>query len=158
MTGHLPFLVAAGGRAMNDVNNAKFAGDYTEPNSGCGRGVDCSGLVSNAWDIGDHYGTCTLETFSTQLPSKNDLQPGDIMNRCSPTPRHTIIFDRFNSDKSAMYGYEATTYGNYDRVMRLYRTFTSISNYLPRRYNNVCSEVFLPYIEKGVSSPPNPYP
>jgi len=112
---------------MSGSSNAKFAGDYTDPNSGCGRGVDCSGLVSNAWNLGSHYGTCTLETISTQLSFPTDLQPGDIMNRCNTTPRHTIIFDSFNSDKTAMYGYEATTYGNYDRVMRLYRTFDSIS-------------------------------
>ena len=149
---------------MSGGNNYYFAGDYTDPNSGCGRGIDCSGLVSNAWNLGSHYGTCNLETVSTPLPSKDDLRQGDIMNRCSPTPRHTIIFDTFNSDKTAMYGYEATTYLNYDRVVRLYRTFSSIADYLPRSYDNVCLEIYLPIImndsaaRSSIGQPSNPYP
>jgi hypothetical protein len=155
---------------MNGGNNGFFAGDITEPNSGCGRGIDCSGLVNNAWDLGDHFGTCSLETISTKLSSTDKLKRGDIMNRCSITPRHTLIFDIFNSDKTAMFGYEATTYLNYDRVVRLYRTFSSIYDYLPRRYNNVCSDVFLPHMMKNIAPrsligqptnpypPPNPYP
>ncbi|MGB9591259.1 MAG: hypothetical protein ACPL1K_01940 [Candidatus Kryptoniota bacterium] len=58
------------------------------------------------------------------------------MNRCSPTPRHTILFSSFTTN--GMNGYESTTYNQYDRVVYIYRTWSSISNYIPRRYNNVC--------------------
>lgn len=139
---------------MNGSNNAKFAGDISNLNYGCSRGVDCSGFVSNAWNLGSKYGTCALESISTQITSTDELQKGDIMNRCSITPRHTIIFGYFYGD--GMMGYEATSYLQYDRVVRIYRSFASINTYSPRRYKNVCSELLLPLVRGDEVI--NPYP
>jgi hypothetical protein len=121
----------------NYMTNNYQAGDIdTTGNEGCSRGVDCSGFVSQVWGLTSKYGTCSLDTISTQLSSTSQLLKGDIMNRCSPTPRHTILFSSFASN--GMYGYESTTYNNYDRVVNIYRAWSGISNYVPRRYTNVC--------------------
>ena len=124
---------------MSVSNNAMFAGDINGTTEGCSRGVDCSGFVSNAWALGSsHYGTCTLETISTELGSALQLKKGDIMNRCGVAPQHVILFARFEGD--GMWGYEATTLGHADRVVYLYHTLNDLKNayYKPRRYNNVC--------------------
>lgn len=124
----------------NYMTNNYQAGDIDttggDAGEGCSRGVDCSGYVSRVWGLASKYGTCGLETISTQLSGTSQLLRGDIMNRCSPTPRHTIVFDSFGIN--GMYGYESTTYNNYDKVMGTFRLWSDISNYVPRRYNNVC--------------------
>lgn len=121
----------------NYMANNYQAGDIdTSGNEGCSRGVDCSGFVSQVWGLTSRYGTCGLESISAQLSSTAQLLRGDIMNRCNPTPRHTILFSSFANN--GMNGYESTTYNQYDRVVYIYRPWSSISNYVPRRYNNVC--------------------
>lgn len=129
---------------MSVASNGKFAGDIDTSSEECSRGVDCSGFVSNAWNLSDHYGTCNLETISTPLASLYELQPGDIMNRCSPTPRHVIIFDHFTAN--GMVGYESTGYLEYDRVVRIDRLFVNIADYTPRKYNNACFKSALPTV------------
>ena len=131
---------------MNGDNNGYFAGDVNSTYESCSRGIDCSGLVSRAWGLGYHHGTCTLENISTPLSSTDYLQPGDIMNRCATTPRHAIIFDRFYLD--GIKGYEATIYDHQDKVVYMYRSFTTIETYTPRRYDDVCNRFHLPLIEK----------
>jgi hypothetical protein len=69
------------------------------------------------------------------------------MNRCSITPRHTIIFDSFVSN--GMNGYESTIYNDYDKVEYTYRSFLSIDTYKPRRYDNVCRKIHLPLLMRG---------
>ena len=148
---------------MSGGNNGYFAGDANSSYEGCSRGIDCSGLVSRAWGLGYHHGTCTLESISTQLSSKYALQRGDIMNNCATPPRHAIIFDNFSPD--GMFGYEAVTEFGHDKVVRIYRRFDSIEDtYTPRRYHNVCNRIHLPiirnmYIRMRQAFPPsNPYP
>lgn len=157
---------------MTGGNNGYFAGDRSGVYRACSRGIDCSGLVSRAWNLGSHTGTCDLEPISTNILSISNLQPGDIMNRCSITPRHTIIFSSFLLN--GMMGYEATTYNNQDRVVLDFRSFASIADYSPRRYNEACNKTRLPLIRKDETQmqmqplnplstpypppPPTPYP
>ncbi len=155
---------------MTGGNNGKFAGDRSGVYRSCSRGIDCSGLVSRAWSLGSHTGTCELEPISTNILYTSSLQPGDIMNRCSITPRHTIIFLSFYGN--GMMGYEATTYLYQDRVVLDFRSFASIADYTPRRYNEVCNKTRLPIIRKSEMQmqslnplsdpypppPPTPYP
>jgi hypothetical protein len=144
---------------MSGGYNARFAGDINQTSEGCSRGIDCSGFVSRAWGLDDHYGTCSLETLSTALTATTALRQGDIMNRCNVTPRHTIIFDQRYGN--GMFGYEATTFLNYDRVVRIYRLFSTIDDYIPRRYDNVCAEeIYLPLNLRHVprQSSVEPYP
>jgi hypothetical protein len=144
---------------MSGGINGYFAGDIDETYESCSRGIDCSGLVSRAWDLGSHYGTCSLENISFELPNVYMLQPGDIMNRCS---QHTIIFHSLVGD--GMLGYEATIFSNYDRVVLTYRPFITINTLVPRRYTNVCSKIHLPIIMKtnvemnSALPSSNPYP
>ncbi len=93
---------------MSGGYNGYFAGNISETYLSCARGIDCSGLVSRAWGLSSHYGTCSLETISSELPNRYMLQPGDIMNRYDWPDRHAIIFHNFSGD--GMFGYEATTY------------------------------------------------
>ncbi len=140
-----------------------FAGDINETTESCSRGVDCSGLVTNAWGLeGGHWGTCSLESVSTPLPSRDYLHKGDILNRCTISPRHTMIFISFASD-GGIWVYESTAVDNIDRVIMRTRTIAAIENYIPRRYNNACFQVRMPMLRNSISSwarnfPSNPYP
>ncbi len=150
--------------------NHFFAGDIDDPNSNCARGIDCSGLVSRAWDLSDKYGTCSLETISDPLgvDAFYKLQLGDIMNRCITTPRHTIIFVKFGNDGSGqgMYGYESTITTDVYGVDFTFRRFDTLSAYNPRRYQLACQLLHMPMISKtdaffereNVSENPYPFP
>lgn len=118
------------------MTNNYQAGDIdTSGNEGCSKGVDCSGYVSRAWQLGSRYGTCTLENISTQLSSVNLLQRGDILNKCNV---HTVLFRDFGYEEGGLYVYEATTYNAYDRVVYTWNEWSRFSGYKPRKYNNVC--------------------
>lgn len=148
--------------------NHFFAGDIDDPNSNCARGIDCSGLVSRAWDLVDKFGTCSLETISDPLGvgAFYKLQPGDIVNRCSTTPRYTVIFVMFGNDGSGqgMYGYESTITTDAYGVDFTFRRFDTLSAYNPRRYQLACQLLHLPMISKSdalfeqENVSPNPYP
>jgi hypothetical protein len=143
-----------------------FAGDIDDPNSNCARGIDCSGLVSRAWNLADKYGTCSLETISDPLDDFYKLQPGDIMNRCSTTPRHTIIFVIFGNQGGGqgIYGYESTITTEAYGVDFTFRRFDALSAYNPRRYQLACQILHLPMIVTAdelfgqENASPNPYP
>jgi hypothetical protein len=157
---------------MSGGENHFFAGDYTDPNSGCGRGVDCSGLVSMAWDLGFHYGTCSLEDpeVSTSLGTFQEMQKGDIVNKCSTTPRHVVLFDKFgfNGQGQGMYGYEATITTNVYRVDYTFRLFSDLSSYTPRTYVEACNKIHFPILkdthiemdieDRSINPYPLPYP
>jgi hypothetical protein len=116
--------------------NTYQAGDInTAASENCSKGVDCSGFVSRVWQLTTKYGTCTLEGISTQLSSTSQLIRGDIMNKCNV---HTMVFMIFNGS-TGFYDYEATIYNSYDRVVYIASTWSRVSTYLPRRYNNVCT-------------------
>ncbi len=150
---------------MQGGYNQYFAGDIDDPNSGCGRGVDCSGLVSRAWGLNSHYGTCSLNNISNSLPGISYLRQGDILNKCSS---HTILFDEFYGNGMKVYEANAGTdlQVNYDRVVHVYRDLSSVNTYTPLRYQNKCSTgsirfAFIPFVRKPDSSfdvLPDPYP
>jgi len=118
------------------MTNNYQAGDIdTSGNEGCSKGVDCSGYVSRTWQLSQRYGTCTIESISTQLNSVNDLQTGDIMNKCND---HTVLFNYFGYEEGGLYVYESTTYNSYDRVVSTWNEWSLFSGYNPRSYNNAC--------------------
>lgn len=134
---------------MSGGVNGYFAGNASNVYLSCGRGIDCSGLVSRAWDLGSHLGTCSLEweSVSTQLSNVYDLQRGDIMNLCDPEDiGHAIIFDSFGD--GGMWGYESTTLFDHDRVVLTFREFNTIGGYTPRQYKYVCNIIHLPFIRR----------
>lgn len=120
----------------NYMTNNYQAGDIdTSGNEGCSRRVDCSGYVSRAWQLGERYGTCTIENISTQLGSVNLLQRGDILNKCND---HTVLFRDFGYEYGGLFVYESTTVNAYDRAVYTWNEWSRFSGYNPRKYNNVC--------------------
>lgn len=127
----------ANNQMAGDIDTANPPGGTRPGEEPCSKGVDCSGFVSRAWGLPEKYGTCTLETISTVI-SRSQLLRGDIMNKCTLPGRHTILFSSFHNNGLGMWGYESTTHDRSDRVVFIYRPWTDISNYVPRKYNNVC--------------------
>lgn len=119
-----------------------FAGDIGSTTEGCSRGVDCAGFVSRCWGFGENMGTYYLRDHSIQI-AQSSLLRGDVMlsiNGGSDSGRHVILFSGF-SGTTGMYGYEATTYSSWDKVVNRYRSWDWLytNNYVPRKFENVCS-------------------
>ncbi len=71
---------------LSGLQYGKKAGDRCTKCAGsCGSsravGVDCSGFISQLWQLGQKYSTRSLPSVSTRLSSKYQLQPGDILNK-----------------------------------------------------------------------------
>ncbi|MDM8558255.1 hypothetical protein [Candidatus Parabeggiatoa sp. HSG14] len=95
-------------------------------------GIDCSGLISQVWGLKRKYSTRNLPRLSTQLRSKNDLQPGDILNKRG----HVRLF----SHKDALgrfFVYEATgSHSAWKVIGRSYR-LSQLKQYKAYRYKNI---------------------
>jgi hypothetical protein len=99
----------------------------------CSRGLDCSGFVSRAWQRTTKYGTSTLYQISWQLGGTSQLLRGDVMNKAGS---HVVLFESFIS--GGIWTLESTTTNGYDRAVYITRTWSALSTYVPRRFNNVC--------------------
>jgi hypothetical protein len=122
------------------LNVGKYAGDVitTYPNGekACGScyavGVDCSGFVSQSWELGFKYSTIGLSYISAVISWVNaeNLQPGDIINY---EGSHVRLFDSFSNGGTLLNVYEATISASPPSVV-----FSQMprgeNNYLPRRY------------------------
>ncbi|MBL7086800.1 MAG: VWA domain-containing protein [Candidatus Cloacimonetes bacterium] len=94
-------------------------------------GVDCSGLVSRAWDLSQKYGTSTLPDISTAYSTFSELKHGDIINKAgyhvrlviSDNPNGTI-----NTIESSAVDWRVS-YRNYD--------LNDLADYTPRYYYNL---------------------
>ena len=95
--------------------------------------TDTCQFVSRVWQLSSHKTTSNISDVSWQLPSQWDLLRGDIMNKPDD---HMVLFASFAIN--GINDYESTTYSSYDRVVCIYRSWTDLSGYVPRRYNNVC--------------------
>lgn len=110
------------------------AGDINTSTESCSRGVDCSGFVSRVWGLSSKYSTTTLPNISTRFTSRSSFRQGDIANKAGD---HTAMFYS-NSGSEYAYWYEATTYGDKDKVVRLKHPWSYFDGYKYYRYNNVC--------------------
>jgi len=118
------------------LTNNRYAGDnYTGNNvSAYAVGVDCSGFVSRCWGTSSKYGTSTIPNISTALSSLNDLRRGDCLNYAG---HHVRLAAEDNPD-GTVYICEASgvdwkvSYRTYD--------FTDLTNYEPRRYDNIVDD------------------
>jgi hypothetical protein len=124
------------------TRNAMFAGDINVTSEGCSRGVDCSGFVSAAWGI-SRVGTAILYSDYSKSIQESQLTKGDILitlNSATGT-RHVILFEKLYSTRpnGGIWGYESTTYGDVDKVIRRTRLWSWLdqNSYTPRRYK-VC--------------------
>ncbi|MDR1066422.1 MAG: hypothetical protein LBL35_03170 [Clostridiales bacterium] len=124
-TGQFVTGLSAGGRA----GNINTSGPGLVSNT---YGLDCSGYVSRAWGLTSKQSTSSLPNISTAI-SASALQQGDILNLAGS---HVVLFEKYDSGGNYVL-YEATTTSSYDRVANTIRTASSISNYTPRKYNDV---------------------
>jgi len=130
-----------GNDAVSDYNSYMSqgyqAGDIPIYSSGvesCSRGVDCSGFVSRVWGRTTKYSTTTLPNISTRIYDLRELQEGDILNLYNS---HVVIFNGMAN--GGINAWESTINLKYDRVVYGFASWTRLSNYLPYRYNEVCS-------------------
>jgi len=133
---------------VNDYNSYMYPNTYqagdaprtdcTATREDCSRGTDCSGFVSRCWGLSEKHRTCpgtpSLENVSCQLKRVSCLKRGDILIKCDV---HVILFN--NNANNGIYGSESTTYNSYDRVVYIFSSWSRLSDYLPRRYCNVCT-------------------
>ncbi|HPN29667.1 MAG TPA: carboxypeptidase-like regulatory domain-containing protein [bacterium] len=94
-------------------------------------GVDCSGFVSRCWRRSSKEGTSTLPNISAQLSGFDNMQTGDIVNYAGS---HVRMFHK--KEENGTYSF-IEAMGTYWRVMSRNYSASDLSNYLPRRYNNI---------------------
>jgi len=102
-------------------------------NIGPATGIDCSGLVQNAWGLA--YNQQYLPSFSHVI-NWNELLAGDLLWIGS----HSILFEAFANGSDISGGawtYESTQTNAVDRVVHWTRSYSEISGYTPRRFNDV---------------------
>ena len=120
----------------NGLSSNLYAGDnYTGNNvSSYAVGVDCSGFVSRCWGTSSKYGTSTIPNISTALSSLNDLRRGDCLNYAG---HHVRLAAEDNPD-GTVYICEASGV-DWKVAYRTYN-FTDLTNYQPRRYDNIVDD------------------
>lgn len=94
-------LAIANGNAGGDVSSPEKRRADNAAVSGQAAGVDCSGFVSRCLKLPTAHDTSQLPAVCTELPSAQDLQPGDLLNiphrhvvLCAGwyDPQHTWIY------------------------------------------------------------------
>ncbi len=137
---------------LKGISAGKLAGDSCWCNGGdyCitpnSVGVDCAGFVSQVWELGNYHTTPYLPNDSTEI-KWNELKPGDILNWASG---HVMLFDSFIDGATINGGimvYESTSdpICNWS-VCYNQRSFSQLSRYVPRRYQNVLEQADAPKI------------
>lgn len=119
---------------LSGLQRGQKAGDKCTSSQKCGGrncgsseavGVDCSGLISRLWELGQKYSTRSLPSVSTRLSSKYQLQPGDILNK----PGHVRLFShrdatgRFCVYEASSKDWKVSTRCYYDYQLREYRPY-----------------------------------
>jgi len=90
------------GKKAGDKCAKRCSGKYV--GSSRAVGIDCSGLISQVWDLNSKYSTRNLSSVSTRLRSMNKLQAGDILIKKG----HVILFSHKDS-QGRFYVYEASS-------------------------------------------------
>ena len=109
-------------------------------------GVDCAGYVSQVLQIGGYYlaNNGELGTISTPI-DWSQLAPGDLLLKSGS---HVMLFDAFANPQTldgGVWAYESTMRNGADRVGHNLVSFSILSTYSPRRYNNLVAETISPY-------------
>ncbi len=113
----------------------KYAGDkYTSKSSGSSYavGVDCSGFVSRCWNLSSHYSTSMMPNITTAYPSWDSLKAGDAIHRVG----HVRLAVE-NLQNGSILAVEAAGSGTDWRVNYRTYTYSELSGYSPRYYNNM---------------------
>ena len=113
--------------------NTYQAGDInTAASESCSRGVDCAGFVSRVWGLSSYH-NCRVNYPHV---SSGFIQPPIYAKRVMNNPnKHVVWFD--TTAANGIYDYESTTDSSYDRVVRIFSSWSRLAGYTPRRYCNV---------------------
>jgi len=97
-------------------------------------GMDCSGYVCRALNMGSHYTTSALSNVCTGI-AWSSLLPADLINKAGS---HVMMYYTTASNGYLMV-YECTTSGSYDRVVQLnhYKNYLAQEGYVPLKYNYI---------------------
>ena len=138
-------------------NNEKRAGVHSEndclPDSvgdpSWVTGVDCSGLVSRAWQLSTKHNCKMLKSISDSLPNYYSLRRGDaLISLCANPPkcnyRHTFIFNEWVRPDT-MQVIEARSYGVGNPSLADTNTWVcktlAMYNYKPYKYKDVIEDI-----------------
>jgi hypothetical protein len=110
-------------------------------------GVDCAGYVSQALQIGGYYlaDDSDLGRISTAI-DWSQLASGDLLLKSGA---HVMLFDAFANGQNldgGVWVYESTMRNGTDRVGHNLVSFSILSTYSPRRYNNLVADKIAPYL------------
>jgi hypothetical protein len=126
----------AAGLAAGDVYTGQKRALLHEAVSDEAVGIDCSGFVSRCWGLPRSYSTRELASLCDELPSWEELKPGDILNIYNA---HVLIFSGWmGPDRKFLAAYE--TGGPPDwKVMRhaIATGFLRERGYRPLRYRGI---------------------
>jgi len=131
------------------ISNGLAAGDVSTPAkrsadnaavSRCAAGVDCSGFISRCLKLPRVHDTTQLPSICSQLPSADELRPGDLLN----IPRgHVILCAGWaRDDRSWIYFYETGGAPNYWKPGLKEAPLTALLalGYQPLRYRGMARE------------------
>lgn len=125
----------------NSTNKYKAGdanGDYTSPTS-CGRGTDCSGLVSRAWGLSSKIATSSggspgIDSSTYTTVDTGSWNSGEVYNLSGS---HVVMYYGAASG-SNYYWHESTLDSSYDRVVLSTHPMSYFSSYTHRRYVSQC--------------------
>jgi hypothetical protein len=128
---------------QNRINSGYWAGNI------CGNqvlgnvaGVDCSGYVSQVLQAGGYYlaNNSGLGSISTAI-NWSQLRPGDLLLKPGS---HVMLFDAFANGQNldgGVWVYESSMRNGTDGVGHNFVSYSTVSSYSPRRYNNVIEDM-----------------
>ncbi|NTU30666.1 hypothetical protein HPY27_10980 [Brevibacillus sp. HB1.1] len=123
---------SSGDNFKDSISNGDTAGNVNtnlDYRSSGTAGIDCSGFISSAYELGDKYGTSNL-TKKFKKTSWYDFQAGDIGLRKG----HVWMLEsvkKGTDNPKGFYTYEATTDGTGDKAKSYYRSWDDAQSYTP---------------------------
>lgn len=126
----------AGGLAAGDVYTSEKRALLYEAVSGEAVGIDCSGFVSRCWGLPRSFSTRELAKLCEELPSWDDLKPGDALNLYNA---HVLIFSGWTGPgRTHLAGYETGGPPDWKVVRHVVGTaFLKQKGYRPLRYRGI---------------------
>ena len=125
-----PTEFVAGMSANYKAGNLDTSFPYALP---CVRGVDCSGFVSRVWGLTSKLTTRTIPQH-VKLYTPSPMLLGDVFNKYDD---HVVVF--VSNATNGINTYESTHYLNYDRVVSIYRPWSTLTGYAGYRSLTSCN-------------------
>jgi len=110
------------GQVCSTLGGGCVDGNFPSAPLSCAAGLDCSGLVTRAWELTSKYSTSTLPNISSRI-NLSSVQPGDILNiaghvrlvsKREADGSITVIESSGTDYKTAYHNYTAAKLASYD--------------------------------------------